>query len=353
VRIILKRDTAYVPKYNSDCKLHVLLGEDKVLFENGVAVDRADYDLWTKSGNIREHVEGLSSDPGCGGFDYRYAVTTGYLRHKGKAPPLPPGGPVELPEPVEPVEPVQPAALAMLAVMSLVGAGSAVMSAYHTTAFLFATGKPAWTAAITGVMLILFSVTAFTAARYVFREGGGIRLVGGLFVVAGLTVVAYSMFSTLSVNYSQYKTVYNVETAVTVADSEALAAHGRLLGVNQEELDELAKEIDRLELEAEHWRDLSWQRYDVTRAVLVGLREKRERFCEERRRLETEKPGLVETASVSKDTVYSFLARVMGLPEDTARFFVFVLPAVLYDVLAPFALTVVLILWDGRRKHKV
>jgi hypothetical protein len=225
------------------------------------------------------------------------------------------------------------------------------MSAYHTTVFLVQGGKPFWTAVMTGTMLILFSGTAFTAARYFFKEKGAMTAVGGLFLAAGLAVIAYSMFSTLSVNYAQFTWQDNAAASEAAAENEALAAHARLLAENQAELDETAKELSRLEAEAEYWREKSWRRYDEYQTALSGLREKREAVRASRRNLEEATAGLVETAAASRETVYAFLARLLGLPEDAVRFFVYVIPACLYDILAPFALTVVLILTDRRRKE--
>ena len=243
-------------------------------------------------------------------------------------------------------------ALLMMLVMAVVGAGSAVMSAYHTTVFLMQGGKPPWTAVMTGVMLILFSGTAFTAARHFFTWGKALVPVGVLFLAAGLAVISYSVFCTLSVNYNQFKQQDDEAVTAAVADNEALAAHARLLEENQKELNELSHELTRLETDAEYWKERSWRRYDEHTKTLTGLREKREAVRTERKALEAAAPRLAETAAASRETVYGFLAGLFGLPENAVRFFVFAVPACLYDVLAPFPLTVVLLLADARRKRR-
>jgi hypothetical protein len=363
------------PVYDAQCGLRVLIGKQKVIFENGVVLDRRDYEDWGSAGTLKKCVADLLRVREYSGFDYAYALETGQLRRKPAAhrQPKPPAVRASLP-PAVPNEPLPPvpapeqmtirvipensrrgktvfsSALLMTFVMAVVGIGSAVMSAYHTTAFLIQGGKPLWTAAVTGIMLILFSGTAFTAARYFFTEGGAMAAVGILFLAAGLAVIAYSMFSTLSVNYTQFKARDDLAVSGAVADNEALAAHTRLLTENQAELDELMKELTRLEAEAEYWREKSWRRYDECQTAITSLREKREAVRAERKALETATVALVETAAVSRETVYTFLARLAGLPEDAVRFFVYVVPACLYDILAPFALTVVLLLTERRRK---
>jgi hypothetical protein len=359
------------PIYDRNCEMQVLVGNQKVLFENGVLIDRQDYKDWTDAGTIRKCVADLRHDRMYNNYDYAYAVETGTLRKRQPPPrkpkiPLLPETPMAAPPPPVPVEaevryvaeekrePLSSAAV-MMAVMAVVGLGSAVMSAYHTSVFLTQSGKPAWTAIITGIMLILFSGTAFTAARYFFKEGKAAAIVGALFLAAGFAVISYSVFCTLSVNYNQFKLQSGEAVSDAAAGSEALAAHIRLVEENQKELDELTHEIARLEEGAEYWKEKSWNRYDEHEAALAAAREKREAVRAERKALEAAVPRLAETAAateMSRETVYGFLAGLFGLPEDAARFFVFAVPACLYDVLAPFALTVVMLLADARRKRR-
>jgi len=65
--------------------------------------------------------------------------------------------------------------------------------------------------------------------------------------------------------------------------------------------------------------------------------------------LSRELPRLAEVEAVSQDSIYAFMARLFKAEEDALRFFVYVIPACLYDILAPFALSVVLLLIDRRR----
>jgi hypothetical protein len=96
---------------------------------------------------------------------------------------------------------------------------------------------------------------------------------------------------------------------------------------------------------------MSWRRYDEFNTELSAARQRREGLREERVRLETATPEVAERAAASQDTIYTFLSRLLGLREDVARFFVYIVPACLYDILAPFALSVVLLLADKRRKQ--
>jgi hypothetical protein len=333
--------------HTHDSGLRYLRGKDTVLFENGVTISRKDFD---ENKNLDEILKNGSS-----GYDWRYACETGTLRRKKKRVKKPVQEEVKQEQkeeiPIEEAQPIQPSsfsAFPVMAVMTLVGIGSAIMSAYHTSMFLYQGGKPAWTAILTGTMLILFSGTAFTAARY-FK--GIQNVISGLFIVAGFAVIAYSIFSTVTVNYNQFKWVDDTKITMAVEGNEQLAAHERLLNDNRDALVEIGERITRLESEAEYWKTQSWRRYDEFQSQLVSARQERSLLRQRLIELETVKPELITLAGKSQETIYSFLARLLGLPEDIARFFVYVVPACLYDILAPFALSVVLLLADRWRRN--
>jgi hypothetical protein len=329
---------------HKDSGLQYLLGQEKVLFATGAWLPREGFDAAKNTpGAVRKMLE--EAPAGNTGFDWPYACSTGILRHKRAIAKPAPG--TEQKE--APAKRRFSSVLLIMPVMFIVGAGSAVMSAYHTAAFLFEGGKPFWASALTGIMLILFSGTAFTAARYFFQEKGPLALFGFLFTVTGFAVIAYSIFSTVTVNYNQFQRGDGVKAAVSVAENEALAAQRRLIEENRSAIDEANAGIASLEKETEYWRTVSWKRYDEFSAQLAWARQRREELRAERVRLESETPELAEEAAASRDTVYAFLARLLGLPEDIARFFVYIVPACLYDILAPFALSVVLLLMDRRK----
>ena len=347
--------------------LQYLCGKDKVLFEQGVAMERKKFDeIKDTPGAVAALYKELSTSAEHSGFDWPFACSTGSLRRKKVNAEL-----VASPKTARKRK-KEAAVIAVvrqeeqkkknvrgwifssvflvMAVMTIVGIGSAIMSAYHTSTFLLQGGKPAWTAVITGIMLILFSGTAFTAARYFLQEKGPQRLFGLLFIVTGFAVIMYSIFSTVTVNYNQFKWVDDILTVAVLEDNEALAAHEQLLRNNSDALEEIALRINRLEEEASYWRTMSWRRYDEFQALVAEAQQERTALRQRRIELESVKPELVAQAESSQETIYTFLARLLGLPEDIARFFVYVVPACLYDILAPFALSVVLLLVDRRKK---
>lgn len=351
---------------HEDSKLQYLRGKDTVLFENGVTIPRKNFEEFKDTpGKIQTMLAAeLETKSVNTGFDWPFACTTGTLRRKKVIPDLvaSPRTARKRKKQAAAIAAVQQAGqkkenlrgfifssvFLVMAVMAVVGIGSAIMSAYHTSMFLYQGGKPAWTAVMTGTMLILFSGTAFTAARY-FK--GTQNVISFLFIIAGFAVITYSVFSTVTVNFNQFKWADGMKAAVVVGDSETLAAHERLLQDNREALDEVVGRINRLEEEAAYWKTMSWRRYDEFQALITEALQEQSVLRARRVELESSRPELVAQAENSQETVYSFLARLLGLPEDITRFFVYVVPACLYDILAPFALSVVLLLVDKRKKR--
>jgi hypothetical protein len=347
--------------------LEYLSGTGKVLFETGVTMPRLDFDKVKNDENFLDRLDKAAQDPANRDFDWRYACSTGQLRRKRNRADLVANVRTERrrAKQVEKVQEIKSAeqkkaavrqyvsssAFLVMLVMAIVGLGSAVMSAYHTSTFLYDGGKPAWASLMTGIMLMLFSGTAFTAARYFFQENGAACIFGVLFIVAGLAVIAYSMFSTLTVNFNQFKWRDDGQAAVAVEGSEALAAHREQIRILGEEIDDAVNEIETLRKEADYWRAKSWERYDSIQALLTEgqkyLNSLRERYGT----LVGETPRLVEVEAVSQETIYDFLGGIFKVKKDVMRFFVYIVPACLYDILAPFALSVVLLLVDKRRKR--
>jgi hypothetical protein len=355
---------------HKDSGLQYLCGKDKVLFENGAVVSRAEFDALKNSADaVKNRIEQIAgTEPQNGSYDWAYACTTGQLRKKKGAADLVANTRTEKRRTKQAKELHEAAAGAekkaavrdyvfssvflVMLVMVIVGVGSAIMSAYHTTTFLFQGGKPFWASMMTGTMLILFSGTAFTAARYFFQEKGALAFFGWFFIITGLAVIAYSMFSTLTVNFNQFKWRDDEQAVAAVEGSEALSAHREQIRLLEEEIRSVSDEIGRLEGEAGYWRAQSWRRYDEIVQRRDDLAGYRRGLQEKRVELVGETPRLVDVEAVSQETVYGLLAGLFKVEEDAMRFFVYIVPACLYDILAPFALSVVLLLFDKRRKKR-
>jgi hypothetical protein len=308
--------------------LDCIVGKKKVVFSNGQILDREEFDSRSLDGTVESGLKLAEEDPERNGWDYQYALETGDLLKLQE--------PVDLvsllaPKPADPEKQKKfSSAFLVEAAMLFAGVGGGVMSAYHTAVFLIGSGKPAWIGWTTGASMILFSTTAFTLARIVANK------LSPLIVAFGLSVMAFSMFSTVAVNFDQFK---RREEAVA-KDNEA---QKRLIEINLAELEENAAEIYRLEQEAGYWRDRSWARRDDSEASLAAARSRRRELLDLQRDLALPEPV---------DTVYALIGRLFKTKEDTARFMAYAAPSLFYDLAAPLALSVALFLGDRRRKRE-
>jgi hypothetical protein len=293
----------------------------------------------------------------------------------------------------------------MIWVMLIIGAGSLIMSCYHITRYLWEARGPE-VSVITGIIMGMFAAAAFTTGRYFWylakKEGRPSKawpdktvpklkdaIVGTTFWVFGAAVVVFSMFATMRVNYDDFKAMTDRKVAAAVTDDVAVKA------VNQKDAD-LRKEADRLDAllaaadaEKKPWLDdierLTRQRRntDLTnmtseqvtafeKSIKAELNNAQYRVnvIENRVKADRDKRGKIgdtltgtgESAVAAVDnvkvneekgTLFSLLHDIFGWEISTMELIVYVLPALFYDVMAPFALTVVLILAEKREEDKL
>lgn len=363
--------------------LSYLQGSKRVIFENGVLIEREEFEK-RKEADITDYLRERMEDPATNNFDFAFACSTGKIRrrrgfgtgrkHTKKKPVIDMEAIIEMDDgrpngilagrhenqiTEEELDHLIASAKRrnyfssasiMAVVMAVVGFGSAIMSAYHTTAFLTLSGKPFWASLMTGIMLIIFSATAFTAGLYFFKEGGAASIIGVIFVLLGLGVISFSIFSTITVNFNQFKWEEQKEREVILESSTELAVAGEIREATRAELDRIDAELDRLHEEAEGWRNQSWRRYDDFTARINELSSQRERLLDTYISSTTARLTAESHIISDRGTIYSFLAGLFSVREDFLRFLIYTAPSIFYDICAPFALTVVLALLDKRRK---
>jgi hypothetical protein len=347
--------------HNNDCGLDYLLGPTNVLFENGVLIPREDYTAWKNERTLVQHLDYLTDDPEANNYDYAYALTTGTLRKKkgtadlvasartGKRREKEVQKAKEIVVEEQKKEAVRQyvfsSAFITEAVMICVGIGAAIMSVYHTRLFLMES-KPVWVSTIIAVMFILFSATAFTASRYFFGTAGFTKLFGLIFLVAGMAVVSFSMFSTMTVSYNQY----TFAAAYVEERQDTINTNRLLLENNRSKQEATQHEIDRYEQEIDYFRTQSWRRADSLQELLTAAYQRLSASRTEEAAIIRETPQAILEETTQQETVYTFIARLFKVSIDSVQFLVYVIPAVFFDIISPFALSVVLLLEDNRRK---
>lgn len=330
-------------------------GKNKIIMESGVLITPSEFAQTTMMSKeeVGAFMQELSEREDRYRFDYKYALTTGVLRHFQKKPETVPAQKpafvAKLQKPM--VQRKLSVVLIILAVMCITGLMSACMSAYHSTKTLQLFGRPLFVGIITGTVMVMFSSTAFTAARWFWQEKGFVRLFSVVFLLLGLMVIAYSMLSTLTVNYTAWSKVETEEKLETVENSEELAAYEAQVKLKTEELDEAVATEKAISEEAEWWKNRSWKRYDELSAELTEQRKRVTAIRSELSSLLSAKPQLASKVTEEKEDVFKFLSGFIKVQPKTLRLFMQAVPAMFFDIIAPFALSCAIYLAEKRKEE--
>ena len=331
-------------------------GKNKIIMESGLLLTPSEF---TQSTMMSKEEAGalmqeLSEREDRYRFDYKYALTTGILRHfqrkvenvlSKKPEPV-----VKLQKPK--IQKKASVVMIILLVMGTTGIMSACMSAYHSTKTLQLFGRPLFVGIITGTVMVLFSSTAFTAARWFWQEKGFVRGFSVVFLLLGVMVITYSMLSTLTVNYTSWSKVETEEKLETVENSEELVSYNRQVELKTEELDELVAEQARLKEEAEWWKNRSWKRYDELMSQISENSTSVKQARSELNSLIASKPQVAGRVTEQKEDVFIFLSGFIKIQPKTLRLFMQAVPAMFFDIIAPFALSCAIYLAEKRKEDK-
>lgn len=336
--------------------MEMLVGKEHVLFSNGVLCTTAEYEETKDMPVDRFDAVMLQWEQNPKRlYDFRYAVTTGTLRKKarqsGETRGAEGSGEQESAPAPEKRRALEPQAIIFL-VMCVTGLMSAGMSAYHTAVAMTSFGRPPAVGVITGTVMVLFSATAFTAARWFLMERGAVKGFSLLFAALGTVIVVYSMMSTLTVNYDAWKGVSEEDAAESAEDSAVLASYDARLRLLEAEMGRADADAASLEADAEYWRSMSWARYDAVAGKLDEARRRQAELAAEYAELLASRPDAV--ASAREETfagdAFSFLAGFIPAEPATLRLFMQAVPAMFFDVIAPFALSCAVYLAERKRR---
>lgn len=346
--------------------LEYIRGKDRVIFSNGVVCSTLEFDENYANKTLAKQVAEWKNDPTHGGYDYPYAKSVGVIRKKAlhRTGPIEPKTetlPVEEKKPVIKIEDVKQkikpkskyffTASIIIAVMTVVGILSAIMSAYHTASAMQISGRSLLVGWITGTVMILFSATAFTAARFFFAEKGIAKIFGLIFAMLGVIIICYSMFSTLTVNYTNYTNVREEHEQESAQNSAELQSYNKQIALYEARLTQIDDEIAKVSADAEYWKTMSWKRYDELQSQVTALRTERNEVSRKLISIQENLPSAVAKAETESGTVYSFFSDIFGIEVKLLQFFMQSVPAMFFDIIAPFALTCSLYLRD-RQKEK-
>jgi len=231
--------------------------------------------------------------------------------------------------------------------MLFVAAGSACMSIYHAAAFLIQGGKPFLISAMTAIFLVIFASVGFTAARYFSEQRGFAKIFSLPFVLITCVLICYIAFSTTSVSFTQFQDAEAGKTATVNKEIGSLELYTEV----QKNVGETEKYIRNLEKNKAD--EMTKEAFARHQKMLASEREKLQKLRDRAYELkEKSGGGTIADKKQSITSVYDFLMEIFGVNSRILRFIIYVIPAVFYDIVAPFGFTVVFFLADNKPKIK-
>jgi hypothetical protein len=241
--------------------------------------------------------------------------------------------------------------VAMLAVGTL----CIFMSARNTASYLLLIGMDSLIAIMTGIALIIFSSTAFTAAQLFLTQKGAAKLFSIMFVVVGLLVITFSIFSTLSLNYSKFLGSEAIQADIAdkiekrrseiIAEYQASEEQGEGQDMNQWVMQNIDRLLSMAESSGVSWNNSMRTVMETAQNLSASEQQKRQTIDEILDNI------YIETIP---RTFFGFMLNLHALDKKYFfDFFMIAIPAIFYDIIAPLAMTVVLFLMGFKRKEAV
>jgi hypothetical protein len=227
--------------------------------------------------------------------------------------------------------------------MLTVGALCIFMSASNTTAYLELTGMAHSIALMTGIALVIFSSTSATAAQLFIGQKGWGKVFSVPFIIVGATVIVYSIFSTLSLNYNKFISSPAIQAEIQEkiekkkSELMVLREGEEDQNVNQWAMDNIDRLINMAEQSGESWNNSMKTVMEMSQS----LSENEQQAIEEL---------YVETLP---RTFFGFMLGLRDLENKYLfDFFMIEIPAVFYDLIAPLSMTVLLFLMGFKNKKE-
>jgi hypothetical protein len=239
--------------------------------------------------------------------------------------------------------------------MLTVGVLCILMSASNTTAYLELTGMSRSLALMTGIALVIFSSTSATSAQLFIAQKGWAKIFAVPFIVVGVTVIVFSIFSTLSLNYSRFIQSEAIQADISekierrkaeiMAEYQASDAQAEGQDVNQWAMQNIDRILNMAESSGMSWNNSMRTIMEMSQGLNAAEQEKRQGIDEILANI------YIETIP---RTFFGFLLNIKDLDRKYFfDFFMIAIPAVFYDIIAPLAMTVVLFLMGFKTKKEI
>ncbi len=238
--------------------------------------------------------------------------------------------------------------------MLTVGGLCIFMSASNTTAYLNLTGMAHTIALMTGIALVIFSSTSATAAQLFMRQQGLAKIFSLPFIVVGATVIIFSIFSTLSLNYSKFLESEAIQADIAdkiekrrseiIAEFQSSEEPTEEQDVNQWAMQNMDRLLNLSESSGESWNNSMRTVMEMAQGLSATEQSEQQSLDDILENI------YVETIP---RTFFGFMLNLNTLDKKYFfDFFMIAIPAVFYDLIAPLAMTVVLFLMGFKTKKE-
>jgi TM2 domain-containing membrane protein YozV len=239
--------------------------------------------------------------------------------------------------------------------MLAVGGFCIMLSASNTTAYLELTGMAHNIALMTGIALVIFSSISATAAQLFLGQNGWAKIFAVPFIIVGATVIVFSIFSTLSLNYNKFisspaiqadmqEKIEKRKAEIIAAYQEEAAGEYDDQDVNQWAMQNLDRLLSMAESSGSSWNNSMRTIMEAAQGMAETEQRKGKTLDEVLENI------YVETLP---KTFFGFMLNLKSLEQKYMfDFFMIAIPAIFYDLIAPLAMTVVLFLMGFKSKKK-
>ena len=317
-----------------------LKDEKKYLCENGVVFTKEEY---LKGIDLNAEYKKRSKNGGL--YDYEFARKNGKLRLLEKE---------ETPAKEEPLIERKPrperkeakSVIIMSIALMLTSFGSMYISTLHTATYLFDyTDKvSSW---LMSFVITVYCATAFEVVLLFFDRKR--YVLSSIFAVLWLTVVTFSMVTTVSVSYDQYNfNMVEAQSENRETDSARLT-----LEVLKEQEKTLRESIEFKRKDIEYRQEREYATTAV-RAELEGLQNKLQANLDKQMSVLSETPEAVKSEGEvkRKESLFAFLGRQMKLDGGILEFIMSTLSAVFINLISPLSVSVVVSFLGGMSKNE-
>lgn len=317
-----------------------LKDEKKYLCENGVVFTKEEY---LKGIDLNAEYKKRSRNGEL--YDYEFARKNGKLRLLEEE---------ETPAKEEPLIERKPrpegkeakSVIIMSIALMLTSFGSMYISTLHTATYLFDyTDKvSSW---LMSSVITVYCATAFEVVLLFFDRKR--YVLSSIFAVLWLTVVTFSMVTTISVSYDQYNfNMVEAQSENRETDSARLT-----LEVLKEQEKALRESIEFKKKDIEYRQEREYATTAV-RVELEDLQNKLQANLDKQMSVLSETPEAVKAEGEvrKKESLFAFLGRQMKLDGEILEFIMSTLSAVFINLISPLSVSVVVSFLGGMSKNE-